>query len=351
MLKNTCLSLLLFVVALLTVMLAGTQQSTTSASAIAAFRYGPNTVFRKSNPISAFPVPDPRNIHKGSRPRDKSVLWKIQLAMHLVQHPQLSQQQVQIILDAISLSTPEFFAASNPIAAKRTKADDALESLTRRAVSAFPKDQVVQLFANVNSAQAEEDILKMYYDMSALSLSKRKAAFRAAGPNQKSQLWRTHLALFFVKRELTDWQKQLVLSAMSLATPEYFRVRSSQPDWKTKVQEPSSRLEQQILNAFSLDDAARIFATLGDDGESAKNSASVLLKSINYKPLSDSGQYKQWAHSRVSRQDIEIEQSSCSCSTQSDYCPIWSACGGGNCNSTESGCGTLWSYPCNGACR
>jgi hypothetical protein len=191
----------------------------------------------------------------------------------------------------------------------------------------------------------------MYYDLSALSLRKRKAAFRNAEPNVKSNLWRTHLALFFVKRELTDWQKEVICTAMSLATPGYFRVRSTDPDWEIKALQTTYWLEQQIFNAFSLDDAAKIFATLGDDGESARSSASVLLKNINYKPLSDSGPYKQWAHSRGSWQDMELERSNCSCSMQSDYCPLWSGCSSSSCNTTQDGCGTFWDYPCTGACR
>jgi hypothetical protein len=342
--------LLLLIVALLTVMLAGTQQSATSASPIAASLFARRGVPQKYTPISAMALPDPRLVFKGSRPHEKSVLWKINLALQLVKHPEFDQRQVQIILDAISLSTPEFFATANK-PANKTKADGALESLTRRAVGAFGNDQAVQLFAKVSAAQGEEDILKMYYDLSALSLRKRRAAFRNATNIDRSNLWRMHLAMFFLKRELTELQKQVILSGMSLATPAYFAVRSTDADWNAKVREPSYLLEQQILNAFDLHDAAKIFATLGDDGESAKSSALVLLKNINYKPLSDSGPYKQWAHTRVSRQDMELERSSCQCSTDSDYCPIWSACGPGSCAQTGDGCGTLWNYPCNGACQ
>lgn len=331
-------------------MLAGTQQSATSVSAIAACCYEQGALLEKYTPISAVPIPDPRNNFKGSQPRDKSGLRNMHLTIQLVNHPELNKQQLQVILDAISLSTPEFFAASHTTPANKAKADAALESLTRRALGAFTNDQAAQLFANVTDA--EQDILKMYYDLSALSLRKRRAAFRNASPNDKSNLWKTHLALFLVKRELSDWQKQVVLSAISLATPAYFAVQSNDPAWNAKVREPSYWLEQQVINAFSLGDAAKIFATLGDDdAKSAKSTASVFLESINYKHRTDSVPYKQWAHSRLSEQDIELERSSCECSTQSDYCPIWSACGGGSCASTGNGCGTLWNYPCNGACR
>ncbi len=191
----------------------------------------------------------------------------------------------------------------------------------------------------------------MYNDISALPLKNRKASFRNSSANDKSGLWKTHLALFLVKRpELNEWQKAVILAAMSLATPEYFATRSSDSAWKAKVRDPSRALEQQIVTAFSLEEGAKIFATLGDDSALAKNSASVFLK-INYKPL-DAGPYKEWADSRFPRQDLELEQSaSCGCSLQSDWCSFWRVCSPGSCSSAPDGCGTLWNHPCNGVCR
>jgi hypothetical protein len=58
-----------------------------------------------------------------------------------VKRPELNQGQVLIILDAISLSSLEFFAATSDAPAGKTKADDALQSLMQRALSAFPKNE------------------------------------------------------------------------------------------------------------------------------------------------------------------------------------------------------------------
>jgi hypothetical protein len=197
----------------------------------------------------------------------------------------------------------------------------------------------------------------MYYDISALPLTERKASFRNASSNDKSNLWKTHLALFLVKRpELNEWQKEIILAAMSLATPEYFEVGPKSPLWKTKVREPLRSLEEQIVVTFSLTDGAKIFANLGDDTEVAKrttpNAWSVLLSTINYKEPSDSGPYKERTGNQFINQDRSPRAGGpCTCSTQSDWCPITGHCDGTDCRPTESGCGTIWSYPCDGACR
>lgn len=335
-----------------TLTLGTTQEPATSASTTAAWSYERSGHLQEYRLLSAVELPDPRNLFRGSPARNRSLLWRAHLAIQLVKHPEFSQEQVRIILDAISLSTPEFFTASND-SGKKIKADEALQLLKRRVVRAFPNNQASELFAGIAGGKVEDDILTMYYDISALPLKKRKASFSNATPNKKSELWRTHLAFFLVKRpNLDEWQTQVILSAMSLATPEYFAVQSGDAAWKAKVQEPSRTLEAQIINAFSWEDAAKIFATLGDDVQSAKSSASVLLRSISYIPLSDHGPYMQWTHSRFLAQDMAVEGGSCQCSTESDWCPISGYCNGSNCNPTQSGCGTLWSYPCNGAsCR
>ena len=345
---KTRLSLLLMIV-LSIAMLGSTQQSTSFAFTTVAWSYGTGAPPQTYPEIYSATIADPRNLFRDSSATDKSFLWKVHLALQLVKHPKLNPRQVRIVLDLISLSSPEFFATNTP--AEKAKADEAIELLKRRALRAFPNSDAAKLFASISDSKTEAEILKQYYDISALPIKSRKAAFRSVSPNDKSNLWRTHLALFLVKRgDLSEWQRQVILSAISIATPDYFAVRSSDPAWETKVREPSRQLEQQIASAFVLEDAAKIFATLGDDAVVAKSGASVLLKNINYNTLNDSRFYKRWTTTRLSEQDMMLEQS-CSCSTGSDYCPIWSSCNGGGCSSTESGCGTLWSNPCNGACK
>lgn len=345
----TRLSLILLIV-VSGVTLARAQGDTTLKPKTVQSPYQTTGQLQKYRKISA--VPDPRDFFRGYRETDRSLLWKVHLALQLVKRPDLNEWQVRIILDAISVSTPEFFASSDK-SARTTKADETLQSLKKRALSEFPKNEAASLFAKRAGPAPEDDLLKLYYDFSALPLKKRKASFRNASSNVKSDLWRTHLALSLVTRsELSARQTEIILAAMSLATDEHFRVLSTDLSWKAKVRDPLRSLEDQIVSDFAPEDASQIFATLGDDAaanQSARYEGSVLLKSINYKPLSDTDLYKQWAHTRFSEQGVELERSACQCSTESDWCPMSSACTGGNCNSTQSGCGTFWTYPCNGA--
>ena len=345
---NTRLSLLLMAL-LCSSTLAEAQESPISTSAALARRYVTGQRPQKYRPISAVPIRDPRTFFRASGPRDQSLLYRVHLALQLVKRPHLNDRQVRVILDLMSLASPEFFK-SNDTPSRKSKANEVLQSLTRRAQGAFPTGEAAELFAKVQGGKTEDDILRMYYDMSSLPLKRRKASFRIASSSDKSDLWRTHLALFLVKRSaLSSRQTEVILFAMSLATPEHFEVQSSDPSWKVKVREPLRSLEEQIVSAFSLEEGSKIFATLGDDTELAKSNTSVLLRSINYKPQSDSGPLNRWTYTRL-QGPMEVERyGTCQCSTSSDWCPLSGACSGSNCTSTSSGCGTLWNYPCNGA--
>ena len=344
---------LLVMTAVVTIVTLGRAQDATS-TATAEARVYEKGVLPQNYTKTSSPLPYSGNFVNSSWTGDEASLWRLHLVFQLVKRPKLKAQQVQVILDAISLSSSEFFTTSNDTLTQKVKADDALQALRRRALAAFSRNEVADLFANIAGRKADEDILQKYYDVSALPLKQRKATFRNASSNDQSDLWRTHLALFLIKRpELNQWQKEIILTAMSLATPEYFQVRANNPGWKTKVRAPLRALEDQIMVAFSLKDGAKIFATLGDDAEAAIRTPtrpSWVLNNINYRQLSESGPYTGQTD-RVAGQDM-FAGGPCECSTDCDWCPIASYCGGTTCSPTPSGCGTLWSYPCNGAsCR
>lgn len=355
--KNFRFALLLLIAVMWTTIFPNAQELTASTAVTVAstFDYDTAESLQRYSEISALPLRDRPNFFRSYSAWEQSNLSRIHLALVLVKRPELNHRQVQIVLEAIALKSSEFFAATQGTPADKAKANEALQALTRRAHGILPHNEAAEIFANVGGDRDEDEILKKYNDISALPIPKRKTFFRNGSSKDKSDLWRTHLALFFVKRpEMNTWQKETILTAMALATPGWFEVGSRDPAWKTKVGDVLRSLEDRILVAFSLDEGAKIFATLGDSTDIANrapvNTRPVLLTSINYTPTIKSTPYKQWTTTGFAEQDIELEKSACQCSTQSDWCPLYSRCTGTeSCSATQSGCGTLWSYPCNGA--
>jgi hypothetical protein len=204
--------------------------------------------------------------------------------------------------------------------------------------------------------KAQDDLVQKYGDISALPMQKRKTAFRKASPKDRSDLWKTHLALYLVKHsELNEGQKEIILEGISFATPASFELPPDNPLWTARVGEPLRLLENRILAAFSKEEGARIFATLGDPepATSASTTGSVASpKRTN--PVESNRPSKH--HGRVLNRSlgqdmVELGSNDCSCSTSSDWC--WNYCGGSapSCDRTQGGCGTFYQYACNGKCH
>jgi hypothetical protein len=202
------------------------------------------------------------------------------------------------------------------------------------------------------SSASEVSALQKYNAMSALAMDQRKAAFRNASIVEKSELWRTHLALFLNKRpQLSELQKDVVLAAMALATPDWFEARSGAD--KRRVDVRLRSLEERIVAAFSKEDRVRIFATLG--GEPAPCASTpdqrntVLPNTINDNETTHLSPFNSWTNEPV-WQDLQQDET-CQCSTESDWCPMFSLCTTGKCTRTNGGCGIFWNYACDGKCR
>jgi hypothetical protein len=353
--KTTVVLLLLLIAVMWLTTFTRAQEFTAPTATTIASTYDVETggLLERYRSILALSARERSSFFRTSSASEKSTAARIHLALQLVRRHNLSQQQMKILLDAISLSSLEFFAAADGTPAEKTKANEALRSLARRAHGILPLNETAELFVNIGGDTAEDEILRKYTDISALPLTQRKAAFRNASSKDKSDLWKTHLALFLVKRpDLDDWQRETVLAAMKLATPGWFEVKFGDPTWKAKV-DLLGDLQARILATFSIEDGAKIFATLGDPTESAKRTPGgprpIWIARIDYKRSINSRAFNQWAGSQFAEQDLELEGRACQCSTESNWCGFSGQCKVGDCSRKESGCGTLWSYPCDGA--
>ena len=354
--KTTVVLLLLLIAVMWLTTFTRAQEFAAPTATIIASTYDDEAggLLERYRSISALSARERSSLFRTSSAREKSTAVRIHLALQLVRRHNLSQQQMKILLDAISLSSLEFFTAADGPPAEKTRANEALRSLAQRAHGILPLNDTAELFVNIGGDKAEDEILKKYTDISALPLAKRKAAFRNASSKDQSDLWKTHLALVLAKRpDLDDWQRETVLAALKLATPGWFEVKSGDPTWKAEVGDLLRDLDARILAAFSPEDGAKIFATLGDSTESAKRTPAgprpIWVAGTDYKRSINSRAFNQWAGRQFAEQDIELERSPCECSTESVWCGFGQTCQNSNCSRTQSGCGTLWAYPCDGA--
>ena len=232
--------------------------------------------------------------------------------------------------------------------ARKTTVEEPLQTLTQRALNAFPKNEAAEVFATVGGA-AEGDLLQKYKDISLLSMRKRKELFRQAPAKDRSDLWKVHMALYLAQHpELNKSQSEVIVEAISFVTPEVFDIRADSAAWRAYVEQPLHSLEEHVLAVFTRKEGGEILTRLGGEEpavskiESDKSGdAQLKLGSWMSTSLFTKGILSPMINTSA------VPEPDCECSTQSNWC--WDRCSGVGCHHTDSGCGTLWMYPCNAA--
>jgi len=280
-------------------------------------------------------------------PKEKSDLFRTHLALYLAKHPELNDGQQRVILEGLSLLTPALYEMRTDNPEAKSKVDDSLRQFRTHILAAFTMEEGRNIFAALGDPEAPDDLLQRYKDISALPMKERKEAFRTVSPDNKSTLWRTHLALCLAKNaDLTEDQKQIILDAMSLATPACYDSKSD----RARFEEPLRLLKARILTAFAREEGAKIFATLGDP-EPSKSGVVVSKNSTRGESASPFGNRATTARFvGEKRRGESVESGDCTCARQDDWCGIGTHCGSDFCVVSSWGCGTLWSMSCNGKC-
>ena len=270
---------------------------------------------RKYREAAALPMPERRDFFRNLSATDKSNLWRIHLALYLAARPEMSKEQKEIVLESVSLATPELYEVMKGEAAGRSKSSEALQSLTKRALEVFPKNEAAEIFAQLGSTEAEREFVQKYSDISALSMPDRKGFFQKSSGKDKSDLWKVHVALYLANHPGLDKdQKEILLAAISFITPELFELPANSSEWKTKVDAPIKAFTKRALVHFSKKEGSEIFTRLGGE---------------DLQPTSN------------------LAPGTCICSRVSDWCR--DNCSGILCDRTADGCGTLWLYACTGS--
>ena len=257
-------------------------------------------------------------IFSQSAPKDKSDLFRFHLALQLVKHSEMNQEQKNLILDSISLSTPETYLESN-----RTATQQKSQILQQRAMKLFSRELGNQIFADLSEPLETIEMLKKYQSVIALSqLAIRKSVIDKSTPAEISFYYKMQMALSLVINfNLTREQQNLIIEVMSEVKPELY-VNKDFNELQAK-QNHLKPLKEKIIKVFPVETGGTTFAMIGDT-------------------------------------EIEIdlgggELPRCHCLLDSWFsgCTVTSRCNGGSCNDNPNNgthCGFIGLYACDGRC-
>jgi len=105
-------------------------------------------LLRKYQDISNLSMSKRRDVLEKLSAAEKSNLWKLHFTLHLVKIAQLSNQQMKIIIEAISILTPELYEIPKDDLEWEAKVNRPIQLFSSRAVSVFSKDEIAKIFSN-----------------------------------------------------------------------------------------------------------------------------------------------------------------------------------------------------------
>ncbi|HEX8564379.1 MAG TPA: bacteriocin fulvocin C-related protein [Pyrinomonadaceae bacterium] len=282
--------------------------------------------------------------------QEKSELFKLHLAMQLVKRPNLAKEQKDLILDSISMITPESYGDDPE---KRVAAQQKAAPIQQKALLLFSsKREAAEIFAALGGDEADVQLLGKYQQITApIYQNERRASFSKSSSQDKADVMKIHLASQMAKRPLNKEQLNFISGFISLISPEiYVETKSAQ------IKEALASFRERVLNFFSKEDAFVIFASLGGKIGSPNTEAhepkllNLLQKEDAFVVFASFG--REIGISKKST--INPEPCGCNSTPSQDYCSWWEMntyCRGGFCASSTWGCGDGLLEECNGVCR
>jgi hypothetical protein len=167
--------------------------------------------------------------------------------------------------------------------------------------------------------------------LSRFPLNYRRAIYSALTPEERSRLWQEQFERILERDDLTDNQRDVVLEAIQLATPDLFSsLKNRHNPARLQDRERVAAFEKKAREVFGKTGAGDLFARIGP-------------ADVEYGVIRPRG-------TAPIEKGLE-KAAGCSCSDSSDYCSSAFNCQSGGCTLIRDECGTLWTYDCDGQCQ
>jgi len=252
---------------------------------------------------------------------DKANVFKMNLALQFAKRDNLSKEQKDLILEAISMVTPATYDREN--IEKRVKSERDALKLQDKSLGIFSPQVAFEIFASIGGNEEDTKNLQKYQNTVSLpTMLKRRKSFRESMPADRSSLWKAQMAYYLATEKLSKPQQDFILEVITLSTIEAFDFPSVKGASKNDATKSLDALEPKAFKLFPKEDFFRFFMSLGP-------AEKILLQNS------------------ASNDFVPEEGTACGCVW---WCSPCHSCSTGNCDETTSGCGWSLGSPCTGKC-
>ena len=109
--------------------------------------------------ISSLPMDKRRKVFIEASAEEKANLFKLHLALQFIKRPNLNKEQKELIVDSISMITPQSYDLENP--GNRVKAQQDASVLEARAKTLFQGKDAFEIFASLGGEKTDAELLQI----------------------------------------------------------------------------------------------------------------------------------------------------------------------------------------------
>lgn len=190
----------------------------------------------------------------------KANFIKINLALQFIKQPNMTKEQREFVLDAISNVSADIYDKSDSEKVRRNQ-QKALE-MQNKALKLFPSKEV-GVFAEPLSSNADESValVQKYEDLLTNGMKLRMKLAKEMSVSDRVDIWKVQLAYHLATGKFSKMQNDFILKMLTSLSPETFASRAN----LTKEEEAKilEDLESKIFNVFTKEEGFAIFMSIG----------------------------------------------------------------------------------------
>jgi hypothetical protein len=190
----------------------------------------------------------------------KANFIKVNLALQFVKRPNMTSDQKEFVLDAISKVSADIYDKSNPEKVRLTEQN--AREIENKALGLFSYKELGDFIEPLmTSKDVEVALLQKYENLLKNGMTARKAIAKEMPVNDRVNIWKTQLAYHLATGNFSKTQNEFILEMLTSLSPETFASRANlTKEEETQVLE---KLESSIFKVFSKEEGFAIFMTIG----------------------------------------------------------------------------------------
>lgn len=188
----------------------------------------------------------------------KASFIKVNMALQLVKRPDMTKEQREFVLDAISKVSADVYDQSNVEKAKLGEQN--AREIENKALGLFAHKELGDFIEPLMMGKdGEVALLRKYQNLLKNGMNARRTIVKNMPVNDRVNIWKVQLAYHLATGNFSKVQKEFILEMLASLSPETFTSREN----LTKEEQDEDPLQSRIFNVFSKQEGFAVFMEVG----------------------------------------------------------------------------------------